>query len=153
MNITSEQQDNDDNIRMARVAKTLGISVHPTCSECDWIVMLIGRHAPDCPLRKIRAKVVRAIKRQAADDHRKRMAKKGRGFKVFTGGGGPAERQGTLVRKRSTKNRGPKRETRRCRPCAEDRMFVNNRCSICEHERTCNYYPTGRNCQTCYPGK
>lgn len=144
----------EEDERIKRVEQLTGGAGTVVCKVCHMNKEVFG-HADSCELRRINPD---AIEQQIDENiklHRKNANKQRifKGERKPTWSGVPGKQQKSLVRRRSSKNRGPNRELRYCAVCEERTMFVNQRCRTCEHERPCNYYPTGKNCQSCFPGE
>lgn len=139
--------------RIKQVEKLMGIQPKPYCKYCKLHVEMFG-HSVTCDLRFISPDSIK----QQIDENIKKMRKEANKQRIFKGSGGtgwsgvPGKRTKSLVKRRSSKNRGPARALRYCGVCEKRTLFVNKRCRECEHERPCGYNPLGnKNCQLCFP--
>lgn len=134
------QKEIDD--RIVTVQRLLGEDPGARCKHCKQLSSVLG-HAEDCALRKINPEII--VKSQLASAiHLRKNANKQRIFKSDKPRwSGMPPGQKTLVRKRTSKNRGPERELRHCRVCGEQTIFLNTTgkwvCNVCQHERPCEF--------------
>lgn len=140
-----------ENKQLLEIANMLGIrNSDEHCSQCDTFTIVMG-HRQDCPLRKIRPSLIKAAKAEGEAEIRKNINRQ----HIYRGevkryGGGPPAQKTACRRKKSTPNRGPQRELRHCYVCGERRMFENQICTTCQHNKPCKYDAAGRNCETCH---
>lgn len=140
-----------ENKALLEIANMLGIrNSDEHCSECDTFTVVMG-HRQDCPLRKVRPSMVQQAKAEGEAEVRKTVNRQ----RIYRGevkrfGGGPPMQKTACRRKKSTPNRGPQRELRHCYVCGEQRMFENQTCTTCQHNKPCEFDPGGTNCTTCH---
>lgn len=141
-------QEELDDARIIRVMELLGEHSNPMCKHCKVPALHVG-HTPDCAYRKIDPDKLKKAMQDANIEVRKNMNRQ-RIFKSdkkkWSGlpGGGK-----TLVKRRTTRNRGPNYELRFCDVCTKRRMFKNGRCIECNHKKVCELTQTA--CPRCHP--
>jgi len=156
MNITSRNRKYDEDIiakRIKLVEKYLGESSDPDCKHCEWSVTAIGRHAPECPLRKLDPMVVAGMLFEARDELIKNMNRQRiwRGEVKKFGRGGPVNK--TACRKQKRPPKKPKEDLKLCRVCCEQRLFIHDVCQTCQHSRPCTWEWDEKPCPVCHVGK
>jgi len=138
--------------RIREVERIMGIKPDPFCKYCNLHVEMFG-HAERCDLRFISPDSIQG----QIDENIKKFRKEQNKQRIFRGSGGggwsgvPGSRTKSLVKRRSSKNRGPHRELQYCRVCQKQTLFVNKRCRECEHARPCKHQLGNKNCQLCFP--
>ena len=146
------KKEADDHIK--NVQKFLGEHPNKRCRHCKRQSVIVG-HADDCLLYRLNLEDLKRVQSDVAIKLRKDINKQ----RIFKSDkprwSGMPPKQKSLVRKRTSKNRGPARELRHCRVCGEQTLFMNTTgawmCSKCGHERPCAWEPVGKNCTVCHP--
>ena len=139
--------------RIKLVEKHLGESSDPQCRHCEWAVTAIGRHGPDCALRKIDPAKLLIMMGASKKELKKTMNRQRiwRGEVKVQGRGG--EKKKTACRKRKRLHKKLPEEMKRCNVCFEERLFVLGECKTCHHARPCSWEWNERPCPICYPDK
>lgn len=148
------KKEADDHIK--DVQKFLGENPNKRCKHCKRQSVIVG-HADGCLLTRLNLESLKQVQKDVAIKLRKDINKQ----RIFRSDkprwSGMPPMQKTLVRKRTSKNRGPAREVKKCRVCGEQTLFMNTTgewmCSKCSHSKPCSWEPLGRNCGKCFPNR
>jgi len=122
--------------RLKKIEVMLGIKA-PWCRYCDAPIVFM-RHKKECIVWTFKLENVNAVMKEVRQERKKNQNKQ----IIFRSdvkkwSGMPSSGEGTLVRKRTCKNRGPNYGEKRCGVCGEYRLFIGRKCSICQHEKPC----------------
>jgi hypothetical protein len=146
------EREKDD--RIAKIQRRIGENPKRRCKHCGRLP-LVG-HTDECKLRTMNLEMLD----KAVEDGNILLKKNINRQRIFKSDkprwSGAPPFQKTLVKKRTTKNRGPVVELQKCRVCCAQTLKIATKdgmvCRECGHSKPCEFDPVGLNlCQLCLP--